>query len=114
MALSIVRTATSVKGLFSAQAVSSKSRAARRWRDRPLITPSRYGVRPSPQRPQRTIDSQQIRYIKLDYVNARSFALMKQFATDMHHAYRKHPDVQGFFIAPKTYFTRAEAASAVN
>jgi hypothetical protein len=38
---------------------------------------------------------------------------MQQFARDMYHKYRQTPSVQGFFMDPKTYFTRAETASAV-
>ena len=72
------------------------------------IFPLTYTRIPSP-----AIDSQQTGYIKLDYANARSFALMKQFARDMYYKYRQTPSVQGFFMDPKTYFTRAEAASAI-
>lgn len=53
--------------------------------------------------PSIAISSEQTRYIKLDLASRESFALMKQFATDKYHKYRKNPEVQGFFAVPKTY-----------
>jgi hypothetical protein len=74
---------------------------------REQVFPLTYTRIPSP-----APDRQQTRYIKLDCASARAFALMTQFARDMYHQCRKNPTVQGFFMVPKTYFTRAASVPA--
>ena len=56
--------------------------------------------------PSATISSEQTRYVKLDLATPQSFALMKQFATDMYFEYKKNPAVRAFFEEPKTYRVR--------
>jgi uncharacterized protein len=55
--------------------------------------------------PSPLISSEQIRYIKLDYAHPRSFALIRQFATDMYHRVRLNSDTEKFFTERKTYYT---------
>jgi len=53
--------------------------------------------------PSAKIASEQEPYIKLDLATPKSFALMRQFATDIYHAHRMMPSVQGFFAERKKY-----------
>jgi patatin-like phospholipase len=55
--------------------------------------------------PSATISAEQTPYIRLDLASRESFALMKQFATEMYHAHRQDPAVKAFFTEPKTYRT---------
>lgn len=61
--------------------------------------------------PTAKIDGHQARYIKLDCANVRSFALIKQYATDMYYRYQKVLSVQNFFSEPKTYLTKTDLIS---
>ncbi len=57
--------------------------------------------------PSANISGSQAPYIKLDLATPESFSLMKQFATDMFHVYRKDPAIQEFFAEPKMYRVRS-------
>jgi uncharacterized protein len=61
--------------------------------------------------PTAKIDGQQADYIKLDSANASSFALMKQYGTDMYYRYQNTPNVQSFFTERKTYLTKMDSIS---
>ncbi|HNQ03557.1 MAG TPA: CBASS cGAMP-activated phospholipase [Thiobacillaceae bacterium] len=55
--------------------------------------------------PSADISNDQSPFIKLDLATHRSLSLMKQYATDMYHRYRRDPGVQAFFAETKAYRT---------
>lgn len=60
--------------------------------------------------PSAEISRDQARYISLDVATPKAFTLMKQFASNTYHQYRKDPPIQTFFAEGKRYRTKSVSA----